>query len=342
MTLEIGTHVRLDGAVRSPDREGAVAHLDLDRGFAVAARASMSSIDVVDPTIRVREKLTVAVASVVDEPPLRALLAALRSLHGEIMKRPERDRSWIAVGALLFHGDDGVAIAAGDTPCFRYRDGLLASLGRASEELPAGAPRGSLGSEIQVRIEVVPLRPLPGDIYILASRPLREGELAILARSLEGSRTPGALLRTALEGGFDTGRLAVRILAPGESRVGADPSGPPPAPVVERETSGAPLAIETIAPAAAAPLGVTPFDVTSVDAEPRDAAPGPPVFDEHMAVDDVGVGMVGAGGASPDDAVAAGFESTEDAPVIDSTIESAETMEEAHTSAAASLPGSFG
>lgn len=250
MTIEVGTTIRLDGAVRNPDREGAVAHLDLDRGFALAARAAMSGIDVIDPAVWVREKLAMALAGAVDEPPLRALLAALRSIHGEIMKRPERDRSWIAVGALLFHGDDGVAIAAGDTPCLRYRDGLLASLGRASDELPAGAPRGSLGSETQVRIEVVPLRPLPGDVYILASRPLREGELAILARSLEASRAPGALLRTALEGGFDTGRLVIRVLAPGESRTGADPLGPPEAPPVAIETAAPPIEIESIAPKA--------------------------------------------------------------------------------------------
>ena len=265
MTIEVGTTIRLDGAVRNPDREGAVAHLDLDRGFALAARAAMSGIDVIDPAVWVREKLTIALSGTVEETPLRALLSALRSVHGEIMKRPERDRSWIAVGALLFHGDDGVAIAAGDTPCLRYRDGLLASLGRAADELPAGAPRGSLGSETQVRIEVVPLRPLPGDIYILASRPLREGELAILARSLEASRTPGAMLRTALEGGFDTGRLAIRILAPNESRAGADPIGPPEAPVAI-EPPAPPIEIESIVPA-------TPMPAASVSTPPIEALP---------------------------------------------------------------------
>jgi len=70
-----------------------MAHLDLDRGFALAARASLSGVDVVDPTIWVREKLSLALAGAGDETPLRAILGALRSLHGEIMKRPERDAS---------------------------------------------------------------------------------------------------------------------------------------------------------------------------------------------------------------------------------------------------------
>jgi len=227
-----------------------MAHLDLDRGFALAARASLSGVDVVDPTIWVREKLSLALAGAGDETPLRAILGALRSLHGEIMKRPERDRSWIAVGALLFQGDDGVAIAAGDTHCLRYRDGALASLGRPSEELPAGAPRGSLGSETQVRIEVVPLRPLPGDVYVLASRPLREGELAILSRSLEAARTPGAILRSALEGSFDTGRLAVRILGPNEPRTGADAGAPSEPPRSDLDAPPVPLELEPLVPAA--------------------------------------------------------------------------------------------
>ncbi|HEU4335205.1 MAG TPA: hypothetical protein VFT32_11980, partial [Candidatus Eisenbacteria bacterium] len=228
MNLEIGSQVRYDGAVRNPDREGALAHLDLDRGFALVARASLTGIDVIDPTIWVREKLTVAMAGAGSEPPLRAALAAVRSLHGEIMKRPERDRSWIAVHLLLFHGDDGVAISAGDCPCYRYRNGVLAGLGKSQEESPSGAPRGSLGSETQVRIEVVPLRPQPGDLYLLATRPLQEGELILLARALESARRPGALLRAAVEGRGDAGRLALRILAPGEAATGPDAEGSPP------------------------------------------------------------------------------------------------------------------
>jgi len=275
MTLDIGTSVRLDGAIRNPDREGAVAHLDLDRGFALVARASLSGIDVIDPTIWVREKLSLALVGAVDEPPLRALLGALRSVHGEIMKRPERDRTWISVGALLFHGDDGVAIAAGDTPCLRFRDGALASLGRSSEEWPAGAPRGSLGSETQVRIEVVPLRPVPGDVYLLTTRPLREGELAVLARSLEAARTPGAVLRAALEGSFDTGRLAFRVLAPGEARTGPDEgAGGGAATAAAEEEPDAALEIE---PMVAAVNVAVPRAIPDEIAPPTEFAPPPEI-----------------------------------------------------------------
>ncbi|HSQ60627.1 MAG TPA: PEGA domain-containing protein [Acidobacteriota bacterium] len=237
MNLDVGSQVRYDGAVRNPDREGALAHLDLDRGFALVARASLTGVDVIDPTIWVREKLALAMAGAGPEPPLRAALAAVRSLHGEIMKRPERDRSWIAVHLLLFHGEDGVAISAGDCPCYRYRNGVLAGLGKSQEPAPPGAPRGSLGSETQVRIEVVPLRPQPGDLYLLATRPLQEGELIVLARALEAARYPGALLRAAVEGRGDAGRLALRILAPGETAAGPDAESVPRD--VEAEAAGA-------------------------------------------------------------------------------------------------------
>lgn len=279
MNVEVGTPVRLDGAVRSPDREGAIAHLDLDRGFALVARAALSGIDVVDPAVWVREKLSLALAGAIDEPPLRPILGALRSLHGEIMKRPERDRSWISAGVLLFHGDDGVAIAAGDTPCFRYRDGVLASLGRPSDESAGGAPRGSLGSETQVRIEVVPLRPLPGDLYLLATRPLREGELAILSRTLESARAPGEMLRVSLEGGIDTGRLVVRILSPQESRTGPDSASVTPAAESERATSAA-----TTASIGEERLDIEPLIPREADVPPAseatDAVYEPTVSDE--------------------------------------------------------------
>jgi hypothetical protein len=254
MSVEVGTPVRLDGSVRSPDREGATAHLDLDRGFALVARASLTGFDVVDPVIWVREKLALAHAATVDEPPLRPVLGAIRSLHGEIMKRNEADRSWISTGVLLFHGDDGVAIAAGDCPCLRYRDGVLSSLGRGGEEGAGGAPRGSLGSEPQVRIEVVPLRPLPGDLYLLATRPLREGELAILSRALEGARSPAEMMRVALEGAHDTGQLVVRVLSPSESRTGPERAGPPGDVVDLDDAAGAPpLVVTSMAEAVAVP-----------------------------------------------------------------------------------------
>jgi len=214
MNPEVGIQVGLDGAARNPDREGSIAHLDLERGYALVARASLAGTDVIDPTVWVKEKISVAMTgSGGPEPPLRSALAAVRSLHGEIMKRPERDRSWIAVHLLLFHGDDGVAISAGDCPCYRYRDGVLAGLVRRNEDSPTGAPRGSLGSETQVKIEVVPLRPRAGDLYLLTSRPLQEGELSILARSLDDARRPGAMLRGALEGRDDVGRVAIHIRA---------------------------------------------------------------------------------------------------------------------------------
>ena len=41
--------VLIQGLVRSPDREGALAHLDTERGFAFVGRGSMSLIDVIDP-----------------------------------------------------------------------------------------------------------------------------------------------------------------------------------------------------------------------------------------------------------------------------------------------------
>ncbi|MEK7316574.1 MAG: PEGA domain-containing protein [Candidatus Eisenbacteria bacterium] len=313
MNVEVGTPVRLDGAVRSPDREGAIAHLDLDRGFAMVARAALSGVDVVDPAIWVREKLSLALAGAIDEPPLRAILGALRSLHGEIMKRPERDRSWISAGVLLFHGDDGVAITAGDAPCFRYRDGVLASLGRPSDESAGGAPRGSLGSETQVRIEVVPLRPQPGDLYLLATRPLREGELAILSRALEGARTPGELLRVSLEGGIDTGRLVLRVLSPHDSR-----TGPESAPAT---TEAEPESMMTVDPLEIEPL------------IPADVAPEPPASPEapesSLAAEDPEDPVV----AAPADALAAS-----DTPWSDDPADRSEDTEASKEPEPATLP----
>jgi hypothetical protein len=299
-----------------------MAHLDLDRGFALVARASLSGIDVVDPTIWVREKLSIALAGAEDEPPLRAILGALRSLHGEIMKRPERDRSWIAVGALLIQGDDGVAIAAGDTHCLRYRDGALASLGRPSEELPAGAPRGSLGSETQVRIEVVPLRLLPGDVYVFASRPLREGELAMLSRSLEGARTPGAALRAALEGSFDTGRLAVRILGANESRTGADPSAPIEAPSADAGEAPVALELEPLVPAAPIPMpepiaASVPPAMARVPVEAPIAPTAPPEPEPALEEDGEGDVEVGADAEARNESV----EAFEAAPAHDAELD---------------------
>ncbi|HEX7076948.1 MAG TPA: PEGA domain-containing protein [Candidatus Eisenbacteria bacterium] len=196
-----------------------MSFLDPDRGFALAARASVSVTDVIDPTIWVKEKISVAlgVAAEGSEPPLRLLIDSFRSIHAELMRRPERDRPWVAVLALAFHGGDGVLVSAGDCPCFRYRAGLLSRLKRlGDEDHPERTPRGALGSESQVRIEVVPLRPEAGDVYLMSTRPLREGELMALAAVLAAARDGAQLLRAGVEGSADRGRIAVRILAPGE------------------------------------------------------------------------------------------------------------------------------
>jgi hypothetical protein len=214
MKAELGNQIRVAGLARSPDREGALSHLDADRGFALVARGSISLTDVIDPTIWVREKLVVALATGADpqELPLKKLIAALRSIHGDLMRRSEGDRPWVSVLAVLFHGGDGVALSAGNCPCFRYRDGLLSRLKRGGDEEGTGMPRGALGSEPQVRIEVVPLRPRAGDLYVLSTRPLREGELAAMARDLSSARDGAQLLRAGVEGARDRGRLAIRVL----------------------------------------------------------------------------------------------------------------------------------
>src|SRR6185503_11882405 len=190
MKAELGVPFRIAGLARSPDHEGALAHLDVDRGFALCSRGSMGPADVIDPTIWVKEKLSLALGAGQDpaDPPLRRMIGALRALHAELMCRPETDRPWIAVMVLLLLGEDAVAISAGDCPCFRFRSGLLSRLGRIEADLGPRPPRGALGSEPQVRIEVVPLRPLPGDLYVLSTRALREGELAVLARDLAMAR----------------------------------------------------------------------------------------------------------------------------------------------------------
>ncbi len=237
MNAELGTQLRVAGLLRSPDHEGALAHLDVDRGFALVARGATSLTDVIDPTIWVKEKLSVALLPAsgmagspgssgvslgspgasgpgdTGEPPLRRVISALRSLHAELVRRPPRDRAWVSVLVALFHAGDGVLVSAGDCACFRFRDGLLSRLRRAgdgsTEVLP---PRGALGSEPQVRIDVVPLRPRPGDLYVASTRHLREGELAVLVRDLTSARDGAELLRAGVEGSTDRGRFAIRVL----------------------------------------------------------------------------------------------------------------------------------
>ena len=141
MNSETATKVRISGLVRSPDREGALAHFDPDRGFVLVARSSMGIADVIDPTIWVKEKIALAIAMPGAEgaPPLRRALAALRSIHAELMARSERERSWVSALVALFHDEEGAAVLDGDCPCYRFRDGLLSRLGR-SEERGARVP----------------------------------------------------------------------------------------------------------------------------------------------------------------------------------------------------------
>jgi hypothetical protein len=270
MKLELGARTRIAGKVRAPDQEGALAHLDVERGFALVARGQMGPADVIDPTIWVREKVSLALSRPADpdDPPLRRLIGALRSLHAELMARPEGERPWVALHVLLLQRDEAAAVSAGDCPCFRFRSGLLSYLGRTEADRAPRPPRGALGSEAQVRIDVVPLRPLPGDIYALSTRPMREGEVAVLARDLTVARTSVELLHFGVEGSSDRGCVAVRILDSTEEDVSArrseavasalaqDEGAMPEAPEGEEglgDWSAGPLQIETLEPATEAP-----------------------------------------------------------------------------------------
>ena len=179
----------------------------------------MSFSDVIDPTIWVREKLSLALAGGEEstEPQLRRAIAALRAVHADLMARPERERTWISVLVVLFHDSEGMALTAGDCPCYRFRGGTLSRLGRTAAEAGEGPPEGALGSESQVRLEMVPLHPQAGDCYILATHSLREGELSLLARDLAASRDVAAMLRTACASGPETGRVAIAAVPAGEA-----------------------------------------------------------------------------------------------------------------------------
>src|SRR5467141_4119719 len=210
MKTAVSTKVLIQGLVRSPDREGALAHLDPDRGFAFVGRGAMSFADVIDPTIWVREKLSLSLGGDADshDPQLRRAIATLRSLHADLMSRADRERTWISVLVVLFRDGEGMALTAGDCPCYRFRAGVLSRLGRVTSENPAAPPEGSLGSEAQVRLEMVPLNAQPGDCYILSTHPLGEGELSLLARDLASARDVMSLLRTACSGTQESGRVA--------------------------------------------------------------------------------------------------------------------------------------
>src|SRR2546427_5607624 len=120
MKTAVSTQVLIQGLVRSPDREGALAHLDTERGFAFVGRGSMSLIDVIDPTIWVKEKLSLALSGHSDarDPQLRRAIAMLRAVHAELRARPERERTWISVLVVLFREGEGMALTAGGCSWF--------------------------------------------------------------------------------------------------------------------------------------------------------------------------------------------------------------------------------
>ena len=101
---------------------------------------------------------------------------------------------------------------------------------------------------------MVPLNPIAGDCYILATHPLREGELSLLARDLAQARDVGSLLRIATSGDSDTGRVAIAALA-GEHEVEI-----PPAAALDEEE-----------PAEYGPLELDPIEPAGKEAAARDA-----------------------------------------------------------------------
>ncbi len=260
MNTADSTQVLIKGLVRSPDREGALAHLDPERGFAFVGRGAMTFSDVIDPTIWVREKLSLALGEDTDprEPPLRRAIATLRAVHADLMARPDRERTWISVLVVLFKDGEGMALTAGDCPCYRLRAGVLSRLGRPSPESSDASPEGSLGSEAQVRLEMVPLNARAGDCYILATHPLRDGELSLLARDLASTRDVMSRLRTACSGAPASGRVAIAALAGEHERI-SDPD------VLEPGELG-PLELEPIEPAAVHPAA-GPSQAEEADAE---------------------------------------------------------------------------
>ncbi len=254
MKTAVSTQVLIQGLVRSPDREGALAHLDTERGFAFVGRGSMGVADVIDPTIWVKEKLSLALSGHDDDrdPQLRRAIGMLRAVHAELMARPDLERAWISVLVVLFREGEGMALAAGDCPCYRFRSGVLSRLGRVAPESATERPEGALGSEPQVRLEMVPLSPVVGDCYILSTHPLREGELSLLARDLAQARDVGSLLRIATSGESGTGRVAIAALSADRGMV-----IPPPATPEEAEPAEyGPLELDPIEPTAKAPREV--------------------------------------------------------------------------------------
>src|SRR2546422_5625914 len=308
MKTAVSTQVLIQGLVRSPDREGALAHLDPERGFAFVGRGSMSFSDVIDPTIWVKEKLSLALTTPEDsqEPQLRHAIATVRAVHGELMARPDRERTWISVLVVLFRDGEGMALTAGDCPCYRFRAGVLSRLGRAASERAEGPPEGSLGSEAQVRLEMVPLLPQAGDCYVLATHPLREGELSLLARDLASARDVRSLLRTACSGSGESGRVAIAVLPGGHEAVGTveteDPENPevlepleldPIEPPVALGRSASPPAFGEASAYAQAEAPMATPAPEARDEVPRDAAPREEALEpeEESGAGPAGIGL---------------------------------------------------
>lgn len=316
MNAELGTQLRVAGLVRSPDHEGALAHLDLDRGLALVAHGAASLTDVIDPTIWVKEKLSVALVAGSDpsETPLARVIAGLRSIHAELIRRPVRDRPWVSVLVAVFHAGEGAVVSAGDCACFRFRDGLLSRLERPGDGTGMVPPRGSLGSEPQVRLDVVPLRPRPGDLYVASTRQLREGELTALARDLASARDAAELLRAGVEGSSDRGRLAIRVLEVEEDAAAL--------PARAESLTMTPVAPVSAEPTAARALDIAPIGPEEITVEaPEPSAPaledrlGAPEFlrDDGENVDRAAHGIPGALRGSADELFA------EDAAIGSST-----------------------
>jgi hypothetical protein len=117
-----------------------------------------------------------------------------------------------------------------------------------------------------VRIEVVPLQPRAGDLYLLSTRPLRDGELAALTRDLGSARDGAQLLRAGIEGASDRGRVAIRVLDADEDATLAARAEalPPPAVPTHKfeEEERAALEIEQLVPEQ---------EISDVDLEPLEA-----------------------------------------------------------------------
>src|SRR5690242_8952693 len=122
---------------------------------------------------------------------------------------------------------------------------------------------------------MVPLNAQPGDCYILATHPLREGELSLLARDLASARDLRSLLRTACSGPSGSGRVAIAALT-GEHEMaipaaeGGEPREMGPLelePIEPGAAGGAPVEAETAAPTPA-PMPAAPSEARAESLPP--------------------------------------------------------------------------